>query len=129
MLYARARTRIGGRQSKKVLMHRLIMNAQATEDVDHRDGNGLNNRRKNLRPATVSQNLGNMRRLRSDCSSGFKGVTYIRKLGKWQARIQFQGKRTVLGCFATKELAAQAYDEAAKRIFGEFAAPNAEISH
>jgi len=128
MLYARARTRVGGRNCKKVLMHRLIMNAQPTEDIDHHDGNGLNNRRRNLRPATVSQNLGNMRRLRSDGSSGFKGVHFVRKLGKWQARIQSQGKRVSLGCFATKELAAQAYDEAAKRIFGEFAATNAEMS-
>jgi len=128
MVYARARTHVGGRNCPKILMHRLIVGAKPDQDFDHRDGNGLNNRRCNLRPATVSQNLGNMRRVRSDNTSGFKGVTFSRQRNRWHARIQVDGKRMHLGFFSTKESAAKAYDEAAKRLFGEFAALNSEIA-
>ena len=71
-------------------MHRVILDAQPGLYVDHRDGNGLNNRRENLRIATKSQNQCNQR-MRSNNTSGFKGVS--KNHGRWQARIELGGKR------------------------------------
>jgi hypothetical protein len=91
------------------------------ELVDHANGDGLDNRRCNLRLATFSQNCAN-RRPRTDTATGFKGVS---RLGnKWRARIQIDGRRTVLGSFATPEQAAAAYDAAALETFGVFARLN-----
>ena len=102
-----------------VLMHSLIT---GWPSPDHVNGNGLDNQRHNLRPATSSQNSQN-RRMRSDNTSGFKGV-YLRDRGRWVASIWTAGKNRHLGLFATPEDAARAYDAAAAEIFGEFARLN-----
>lgn len=110
------------------LMHREIMNAPQGTDVDHINGDSLDNRRENLRLATRKQNQAN-RRLGRNSTSGFKGVSrydYGRCKGKglWMASIRINGKKTTLGYFKSKEAAARAYDAAATRHFGEFAKLN-----
>lgn len=103
-------------------MHRLILNAPAGVDVDHRDGNGLNNRRSNLRLATPVEQRRNTKR-RSDNTSGFKGV--IKQGDAWRARINIGNGRCLhLGYFSTAEEAGRAYDAAAREHFGEFARTN-----
>ncbi len=106
------------------LLHRLIMGAGSDDPrVDHRDGNGLNNRKENLRFCTHSQNFANMYRRRP--KTGFRGVYQDRRQpGRWYARICFQFNKMHLGTFATPEEAAKAYDAAAVAHFGEFAHPN-----
>ena len=89
--------------------------------VDHINGNGLDNRRSNLRPASRSQNGAN-RGAPSNNTSGFKGVTRFRL--KWMAKIQVHGRTIHLGLFATPQEAARAYDTAALEHFGEYARPN-----
>lgn len=90
--------------------------------VDHRDGDGLNNRRANLRPATRAENNRNRRRSLSNNASGFKGV--CRDRGKWRAYIYVDDKQHHLGMFPTAEAAALAYDVAALELHGEFARLN-----
>lgn len=99
------------------MMHRVILAAQKGEQVDHADGNGLNNVRSNIRLATHAQNMQNSRR--SPCSSGFKGA---RKHGKkWESRIRVNGKQIYLGLFKSPELARSVYRKAAMHFHGEFA--------
>lgn len=88
--------------------------------VDHRDGNGLNNRWLNLRRATFSQNVCNSKLGRSN-TSGFKGVSFDRKSGRWHAQIMLDRKQKHLGRFPTPELAHAAYCHAAERLHGDFA--------
>ena len=102
-----------------VRMHRLILSPPAGMLVDHRNGNGLDNRRSNLRIATFSQNNQNMR-MQSDNATGFKGISR-RPSGKFRARIAFEGKQIFLGNFPTPEEAHAVYREAAREYFGEFA--------
>lgn len=103
-----------------VLMHRVIASAKAGELVDHRDGNGLVNRRLNLRVATRSQNAMNSS-AHCDNSSGIKGVHWSKAHEKWKAEICSNGKRKHLGLFESQNDAACAYAEAAQRLHGEFA--------
>lgn len=88
---------------------------------DHVNGDGLDNRRANLRPATRSQNMANRRK--GSGASRFKGV-YIHAPGRWKAQIRIGGKHTYLGLFDREEDAAMAYDERAREAFGSFAALN-----
>ena len=98
----------------------LYMTGQWPEkDIDHKDGNTLNNRWSNLREATRSQNLANAK-IRCGGASRFKGVSWHKGGQKWQAKIKCQ-KFYYLGLFKTEEEAHSAYQEAAKRLFGEFA--------
>jgi hypothetical protein len=90
--------------------------------------NGLDNRRSNLRPATPSQNSGNARRP-SDNTSGFKGVTFYGRTGRWRAYIGGHLRQRHLGYFRTAEEAARAYDEAAIDTWGEFAHLNFPKEH
>lgn len=103
-----------------VRMHTLITGLRL---VDHANGNGLDNQRTNLRAATSSQNSMN-RQLRSDNTSGFKGVTMHSQSGRWRAQINRAGEKYLLGAFDTPEDAARAYDLAARQLFGEFARLN-----
>ena len=88
--------------------------------VDHRDGNPLNNRWRNLRLSSYSNSVANQARTQSN-TSGFKGVTLDRRRGKWMAQIKKDGRRYWLGRFATAEAAHEAYVTAARLLFGEFA--------
>lgn len=101
-------------------MHVLIMGQLW---IDHVNGDGLDNRRSNLRPATVAQNNRN-RRPTVGTSSQFKGVRWYPPREKWNARIGHNGKLRHLGYFEDEIEAAKAYDEAARLLFGEYARPN-----
>lgn len=105
-------------QLRAVLMHRFICNPDDGQYVDHINGNGLDNRRLNLRVCTQSQNLCN-KSMQSNNSSGYKGV-HLHAPGKWRARISFRGAQTELGVFPTPEEAHHAYVAAARRLHGEF---------
>jgi hypothetical protein len=99
------------------LLHRVISDGK---DVDHRNRNGCDNRRSNLRPCTLQQNMANRRRFKH--SSGFKGV--VRRGDRWLARITVDSKNVYLGTHSSEETAARAYDNAARQHFGEFAQLN-----
>jgi hypothetical protein len=116
-----AKRSVGGRgHQRTVYLHLFIMNAEQGRQVDHKNGNGLDNRKSNLRLATSGQNRQN-EPVRSTSKSGFKGVSFSKALGKWEAQISDKGKGVRLGYFDTPEDAARAYDRKAKEIFGEFA--------
>lgn len=104
-------------------MHRIILDAPTGLLVDHKDGDGLNNQRCNLRLATRSQNVRN-RRKPNALTSTFKGVSWYKPLGKWLSRIMVERRAVHLGYFLSEIEAARAYDEAALRLHGEFANPN-----
>jgi hypothetical protein len=107
-----------------VLMHRLITGAPEGVEVDHVNGDGLDNRRSNLRLATRLQNGANRRKRNGTTSSRFKGVYLITPAGTWQAHITVCGKHLTRGRYRTEEEAALAYDAAAKEHFGDYAALN-----
>jgi len=100
-------------------MHRVILDAPAGLEVDHIDGNGLNNRRGNLRLATPSQNSCNKGVTKSN-TSGYKGVFWEKGRGKWRALIRLNYKLKHLGFFDTPEKAYKAYCEASDKLHGEF---------
>lgn len=98
-------------------LHRLLLGLPDSE-VDHRDGNPLNNRRNNLRLATSSQNSANTRgRLGRSLPKG----VYLAKTGRFEAKLQVEGLQIFIGVFDSPEAAARAYDKAAILHFGEFA--------
>lgn len=96
--------------------------------LDHVDGNGLNNAWANLRSATTAENTRHQG-IRSNNSTGFKGVIWQPRERRWRAVIGVDGKKIHLGCYATPEAAAQAYDEAAMKHHGEFAGLNGGASN
>jgi hypothetical protein len=104
---------------KSILMHRLITNATDDVFVDHIDGDGLNNTRANLRFATPSQNQHNAG-LCSANTSGFKGVSYCKRTGRWQSKIKVGGVFKWIGYFPTAEDASDAYARANSEFHGEF---------
>lgn len=112
----------GGDQYSE-LMHRFILGDYSSPDIDHKDKDGLNNQKENLRPATRSQNNANSR-LRSDNTSGYKGVSWHAQRGKWASWIWANGMGVYLGIFVSPIDAAKAYDRAAKEWFGDFASVN-----
>jgi AP2 domain len=118
--YAQANIRIGG-QWKRVMMHRFIMGLGSPR-IDHKDGNGLNNTRANLRLATASNNMHNTGSRGG--SSTFKGVTWHKKARKWLAQIMVNRKWHYLGVFEKEEDAARVYDAKARELHGEYAKTN-----
>lgn len=106
-----------------ITMHRFILSPSKGTCVDHINGNGLDNRRCNLRLATKSQNAANRPKDRLiSATSKYKGVYRCR--GRWIARIEANRVVKHLGVFKTEEDAARAYDEAATNYFGSFAYRN-----
>lgn len=100
-------------------LHRAVMGVNDHKvKVDHKDHDGLNCRRTNLRIATNSQNMMNRRGANRDSKTGVRGVTF--QDGKYYARIYVNSKNLCLGSFVTKEEASAAYAAANRRHFGEF---------
>lgn len=117
---SRSLDRNGKRTSE--LMHRLILGAQPGQFVDHKDGDGLNNVRSNLRIATKMQNACNRKKPEfKNASSKYKGVTFSKRDQKWYAYIEVNKKRKFLGYHPTQEDCALAYDLAAQEFHGEYA--------
>lgn len=115
--YAKRNSTLGS-----IYMHRVVM--PGYDLVDHRNRNRLDNRRENLRPATVLQNNRNQQ-LRRDNTTGYRGVGFDRRKGLWRARIVLSdSRRKFLGYFDDPLDAAMAYDEVARVHFGEFAVLN-----
>jgi len=106
-----------------ILMHRVITDAQPSQQVDHKDTNSLNNRRANLRLCTQSQNSANAKK-RAGCSSQYKGVHWNKQHSKWQVYVKAHGKQIHLGLFDDEVEAGLAYNDAATEHFGEFARLN-----
>jgi len=104
---------------RSTLMHRVLTNCPAGMVVDHIDGNGLNNRRSNLRVCTPTQNVRNCGPIRK--SSKFKGVCYNKRWGQWVVWIRYDGRNIFVGRFDDEIEAARAYDRQAAVLFGEFA--------
>lgn len=121
-LYA-ARKERDGSTYKTVFMHRVVLNAPKAMEVDHINSNGLDNRRENLRNCTRSQNLMNTR-IRSDNTSGYKGVTFDKQTGRFSAKIQINKKCINIGRFDTAEEAAREYDKFAVKYFKAYARTN-----
>jgi hypothetical protein len=121
--YAARNYKYDSRQTKTVSMHREIMSAPAGLLVDHKNRDGLDNRRANLRLATYSQNNCNKLK-RENTSSQFAGVCFNKRGKRWGASIGNKGERIFLGYFDSEIDAAKAYDIAAKKYHGEFARLN-----
>ena len=119
--YATYNAKVPHRRTKD--MHTLILEAPPGLVVDHINGDGLDNRRRNLRLVTVSQNGMNQKaQLRS--TSKYKGVSWDKARSLWYAHVKANGLMKNLGRFASEDDAARAYNAAAVRLFGEFARIN-----
>lgn len=107
----------------RIIMHRLILRAPCGTETDHKDRNGLNNQRDNLRLATTVQNQQNKIKQRG-LSSQYKGVSWRKDIAKWRVQIFIKGKRLYLGHFHSEKQAANAYDRAARKHFRKYARLN-----
>lgn len=108
-------------KNQTILLHHFII--EGVPQIDHRNGDKLDNTRSNLRPSNQTQNMGN-RRKSNGKSSSYKGVSWNKQHGKWQVHIMRNKKSFNLGEFSNEIEAARVYDRAAIEYFGEFARPN-----
>lgn len=120
--YARRGTQRGGK-NKTILLHRFILDAPDGLQVDHINGDSLDNRRSNLRLATNAQNHCNMPATRPN-QLGFRGIETMKDGRQFKARIKVEGQIIRIGPFSTPEDAARGYDLMAKHYHGEFATLN-----
>lgn len=126
--YAKRDRVVGDVGGKCILMHREIFKISGGNkiQVDHINGDGLDNQKNNLRLCSNQQNNCNKSKYKTN-TSGYKGVTFdknSKRQKRWMAQITFSGKRLALGYFKDRLDAAKAYDEKAKELFGQFAVLN-----
>lgn len=113
----------------KTFLHRVVFERMSSAsipsgmEIDHINGNSLDNRRSNLRMVTSSQNKFNKPK-KSNNTSGYKGVSWHKSSQKWRAEITVSGKRNFVGLFNFPEDAARARDIRAKELIGEFDMPS-----
>ena len=110
-------------KTKGVSMHRFILNAPKGMEVDHINGNGLDNRKENIRICSHAENMRNQK-MRKNNISGLRGVCWDKKKKEWGANIYLNYKQIRLGSFSDMKDAALAYNEAAKKYHGAFACLN-----
>lgn len=110
------------KQRKGIYMHRFILEPNG-KCIDHINGNGLDNRRCNLRICERHENALN-RKININNLSGFKGVSWFKLVKKWRAQIQYKKIVYYLGSYEKRIDAAKAYNEAAIKFHGEFAKLN-----
>ena len=115
-------------ESSVTLLHRIIAGATEGQLVDHVSGDTLDNRRCNLRLCTASQNMQNRRKSLTKngepTTSRYKGVYFSAHKQRWIAQITLAGKQRTIGRFRDESSAAEAYDAAAREVFGVFALAN-----
>lgn len=121
-IYAWSYKNVDGRQTY-LKMHRIILNAPQCAVVDHVNGNGLDNRRENIRLATRTENCANRGKTVSGTSK-YKGVHWSSRRNRWIAQIKKNRVGKYIGSFSTEVEAAQNYDMAARILFGGFARMN-----
>lgn len=109
---------------KNCKLHRFLLSPSNIEQIDHKDGNGLNNTRKNLRVTDSFGNNKNSTKRSNSITSKYKGVHYSKREGKWKAQIQVNKKKISLGTFLTELEAAKVYNIAALELHDEFAKLN-----
>lgn len=110
-------------KGKRLYMHRLLLDAPEDMQVDHKNQDGLDNRRSNLRLATPSQNQMNKKMMKNN-TSGYRGVSWDKKSNKWRVSVNVAGRHFSLGRFDGIEEAAKARDEFVIANHGEFARVN-----
>ena len=118
--YRGTRTEAGGRAT--MLMHRLILGLKKGEQADHINGNGLDNRRCNLRKCTRAENMRNWHKVWG--SSKYKGVAWYKAYNKWEVRIKTERREVHLGYYENEKEAAKIYNEAVREWYGQFAKTN-----
>lgn len=107
----------GALKCRNIYLHRFLMKAKKGVDVDHVNGDPLDNRRKNLRTCSRSENLANSKK-RKDNTSGQRGVYRARE--KWEVKFQFKGKTYRFGNHKSKEVAIAVAKKAMKKVFGKY---------
>lgn len=106
--------------SRIIYLHREIIDAPKELEVDHKNGNTLDNTRNNLRTCFHFENSRN-RKLPRNNTTGAKGIWWYKKIKRWQVYIVVNYRQIYLGIFKNKTDAAQAYNHAAKKYYGQFA--------
>lgn len=114
-----------GRQYLHLIIAKRMGLDTVNFQIDHRDGNKLNNKRTNLRTATQIENSRNSKK-RENTSSQYKGVSWDSRSQKWTADIELESGHKYLGSFHSEENAKDAYDKAALQYFGDFARINGD---
>lgn len=115
-----------GRKNKKVYLHQFVLRRRGSLQIDHINRDTLDNRRENLRLVGKARNQHNSK-IHSHNKSGFKGVWFSKRTGKWLVQIVVKKKKVHVGVFQCPIKGARAYDMAAKRFFGKWCCTNKEM--
>ena len=108
------------KKDTRIYMHRIIMKAKKSENIDHVNHNGIDNQKRNLRKSTHEQNMHNMKSNKNSTSQ-YKGVCWAKNNKKWKVQINYNNKHIYLGYYTNEKVAAKVYDKAAIKLHKEFA--------